>query len=467
MTAGLLREFSILSRDVYGAVKPALEERFIAAFFQSGDRDPVLVFSFKSSLSNESEYSSRLLVTFSGGYSVHIGKPKCTGLGAQFFSGLKFEKMVAERVSSPRIIGSPHPLIGSGQEFSVQWRGFVQMPQGSCSMHLQQDATQDRVRMWINSELVIDQWTSLASFRATSREFLVSSETDEFRHLKIDYSHPYGQPSLILKWSTNDTYISDVPDDKLCLDVAHVQDSPFRVLVVPAAPSILEGRGDGLSMGWVGEMSTFSVVLKDQYGNLRNQGNEDIIVTLATQTSVGEIHTHPDTSISRRAGASQTITYRAPTLEGYHYMFVFVANPGGISSTYYSDLNMSFPIAHATARTIDFSGASRAASLPRDLNFSLSVRWSGFVRPSLVGTYTFFASVTETDERVKLWIDNRLLVTQWSSLKSLELEGTAMLAIAGAYYEVIMEYKHGSKINYGATLKWSSESNIFEELPTW
>eukprot|EP00961_Rhodomonas_salina_P004188 57542-Rhodomonas_salina.2 len=47
------------------------------------------------------------------------------------------------------------------------------------------------------------------------------------------------------------------------------------------------------------------------------------------------------------------------------------------------------------------------------LNASFSVRWAGFLRPSLAQTYTMFTVVSGSDERVKLWVDNQLLIDQW------------------------------------------------------
>ena len=49
------------------------------------------------------------------------------------------------------------------------------------------------------------------------------------------------------------------------------------------------------------------------------------------------------------------------------------------------------------------------------------VRWSGFVSPSVAGVYSFmvnfFNEGNYADDRVKVWIDNTLVIQQWTSLR--------------------------------------------------
>ena len=97
---------------------------------------------------------------------------------------------------------------------------------------------------------------------------------------------------------------------------------------------------------------------------------------------------------------------------------------------------------------------------------SFGVRWSGFIRPSLAQRYTLHAAVVEVDERIKLWVDNRILINQWSSLKSTSLQSTIDFATIGGYYLVLMEYKQVTGPHYGTYLKWSSGANIIQETIT-
>merc|ERR1712216_836498 len=72
-------------------------------------------------------------------------------------------------------------------------------------------------------------------------------------------------------------------------------------------------------------------------------------------------------------------------------------------------------------QTVDFSVTSSTTRAgATTLGTKWSARWTGMVRPSLSETYTFHAGggvgSTAKKERVKLWVDNSLIIHQWSSL---------------------------------------------------
>jgi hypothetical protein len=467
MTAGVHVHLSIQSRDVFGELKPALGDNFIASFYAPLHSKPAHVFSFNASMVGASEYGAQMAVTLSGNYSVHIGKLLAQGAGfqAQFFGQPALQMLLAESVASPNFVGYPHPLIGEGRSFSVRWKGYVHLPQEhSCALYLRLAAVQDRVRMWINSALVIDQWTSLASLLLSASVTTLPNEVDSFRHVQIEFTHPYGHPSLSLQWAAGNSSLSEIPDEKMHAGLEHISSSPFRWTLIPAAAVNLASTGHGLSLGTVGVKSQFTVVSADQYGNLRNK-DDGILVFLSSTNVSGDLFSRPETVVSR-SGARSTVLYRAPTSAGYHYMYAFVANPGGVMATYYSDANMSDPKDHAQVSRIDFSGSNTKPSESLGFNVSWGVRWSGFVRPSLAQVYTMYTVLAGEDERVKLWIDNVLMIDQWASLAGTLPSCTVMFSIIGGFYPVSMEYKQLSGANYGAALTWSQASHIPREAIT-
>ena len=75
------------------------------------------------------------------------------------------------------------------------------------------------------------------------------------------------------------------------------------------------------------------------------------------------------------------------------------------------------------------------------------VRWAGFVSASLSQTYTFSVSMPEHDQasaqlpsRIKLWIDNQLIIDQWSSLTHQSPTGKVTLD-AHSLYDMSLLYK--------------------------
>lgn len=46
-------------------------------------------------------------------------------------------------------------------------------------------------------------------------------------------------------------------------------------------------------------------------------------------------------------------------------------------------------------------------------------RWEGFIHTTTSGMYTFRTVIGGDDERVKLWIDNKMIIDHWTSLNYL------------------------------------------------
>ena len=115
-----------------------------------------------------------------------------------------------------------------------------------------------------------------------------------------------------------------------------------------------------------------------------------------------------------------------------------------------NDFGAGMPVSSSVAPTVDWSAAS-ATSKPTALlnNEEFAVRWVGFVRPSRAQQYTFHMHMNEGnntghDERVKLWIDNSIIIQQWSSLASEEPSGTIAFGRANGYVTTLF----GRKCHY-------------------
>ena len=126
------------------------------------------------------------------------------------------------------------------------------------------------------------------------------------------------------------------------------------------------------------------------------------------------------------------------------------------------------PVKAVREMTVDWSGATATdRPYPQSVtNGEFSVRWTGFFRHTLpVGyTHTFQATLhaatmldnTNTDERVQLWIDNSLVISQWISLDTTDPSGTVSLPVYGDYYRLVMEYKVDATSPRSIQLKWTT-----------
>ena len=111
--------------------------------------------------------------------------------------------------------------------------------------------------------------------------------------------------------------------------------------------------------------------------------------------------------------------------------------------------------------TIDFNwgGDSPGSLIPND-NFS--VRWTGTVTTTAAaGTYAFY---TLTDDGVRLWVDEQLLIDEWHSQSPTEWSGSISL-VADTTYLVKMEYFESGG-GAEATLSWQPPGGVKEVIPT-
>jgi hypothetical protein len=93
--------------------------------------------------------------------------------------------------------------------------------------------------------------------------------------------------------------------------------------------------------------------------------------------------------------------------------------------------------------------------------FSLSFR--GLVKPDVAGTYTFSAEVENADDRVRLWVANRLVMDDWLSLTSLTPSATFAFASDSVLEDIRIEYKTTEScvypyLCYDLKLKWQSSA---------
>jgi len=85
---------------------------------------------------------------------------------------------------------------------------------------------------------------------------------------------------------------------------------------------------------------------------------------------------------------------------------------------------------------------------------NFSIRWTGQIRADYSEKYTFY---TRTDDGVRLWIGNRLLIDAWVA-SGMDNERSATITLrAGSKYNLKMEYYEGTGAA-GAQLRWSSPS---------
>ena len=131
----------------------------------------------------------------------------------------------------------------------------------------------------------------------------------------------------------------------------------------------------------------------------------------------------------------------------------------GITGQYYDNRDLTNLKITRTDPSVNFGwgGGSPGSGIA---NNTFSARWSGFVVPLYSQTYTFY---TTTDDGVRLWVNDQLLIDKWVDQAAKEWSGTIPLT-AGQKYSIKMEYFE----SFGGAesrLRWGSASQAKEIIP--
>ena len=119
-----------------------------------------------------------------------------------------------------------------------------------------------------------------------------------------------------------------------------------------------------------------------------------------------------------------------------------------------------------TDARIDFNwGMTKAVA--QGVNRVFSMRWTGKIQPRYSEAYTFDS---QEDDGLKLWVDGRLLISDWRDHKLTERRASLPLE-AGRKYDIRIEYFNGTDHARDSTgraeahLRWASPSQPLEIIP--
>lgn len=131
----------------------------------------------------------------------------------------------------------------------------------------------------------------------------------------------------------------------------------------------------------------------------------------------------------------------------------------GLLGEYFNNFDLTNRFATRVDATVafDWDTAAPIAGMGVD---TFSVRWTGQVEAELTETYTFH---TLSDDGIRLWVDNQLIINEWYDHSVLEHMGQIDLE-AGVRYDIRIEYYENAGLAV-AELRWSSASQTLEVVP--
>jgi hypothetical protein len=211
-TAGLSSTFAIKSRDQYGNVRRALDDVFIVKIAPPSERSLDLSTKFNYA---EANHVVSYRQTRAGAQLVDAHLRVGLGLQATYYAGNTedlVEKQAVWHMNGENIDFSAaagqrldQASLAAAGAFSVRWHGFLTLPfVQEYTMVPRLGNQSDRIRMWVDSQLVLDQWTSLRSqvpvvnITAEPYHSLPGNEVS----VMLEYRHAQGDAKLALRWAT-------------------------------------------------------------------------------------------------------------------------------------------------------------------------------------------------------------------------------------------------------------------------
>jgi glucose/arabinose dehydrogenase len=209
----------------------------------------------------------------------------------------------------------------------------------------------------------------------------------------------------------------------------------------------------GLGLQLDGQPVTTPLTFESVVGIVRNLGAP------SPQASGGS--TYEFVSWSNGGAATHNIsTPSANTTYTATYRLAGGGTGGGLSATYFDNMNLTGTTVTRIDPTVDFvwGAGSPAPAIAVD---TFSARWTGQVQPQFTQVYTFY---TQSDDGVRLWVNGQQVVNNWTNHATTENSGTISLT-AGQRYDIRMEFfENGGSAT--ARLLWSSASTPKAVIPS-
>jgi hypothetical protein len=342
----------------------------------------------------------------------------------------------------------------TADNFSVRWTG--QLKPIVTGAHTFSTTADDGIRLWVNNQLVIDNWVDQSATTKSSAAIQLTAGV--LYPIKIEYYEHTGSATARLMWAYPGQTQIVVPQLQLYLPAPATNQPPIvnagpdQTIALPASAS-LSGTvtDDGLPSG---------AVVSASWSQMSGPGtvtfaNASAPVTTATFSTSGTYVlrlTASDTALS----ASDDIT--------------IVVNPvpppstSGLSAQYFNDpgtgTHFVTPVLTRVDSTVNFTwGTAAPASGVQADNFS--VRWTGQVQAPVSGSYRF---TTIADDGVRLWVNGQQVVNNWTDQNATTTTSSAVSLTAGVKYTITLEYyEHTGQAT--ARLQWSYPGQSTQVIP--
>ncbi len=432
-----------------------------------------------------------IAITISGKYYTDISLAYVGGLDSTYYQASGgHDRQSPLLARSEETISVNSSDLGIGMDYSqagyeAVWSGHVSIPclsEDSCSEYAKESFTftseitsDDRVKLWLDNRLVIDQWTSLHGVSPTGTIGL--DESGRLWDIIVEYKHAPSNQSAIfnLKWTLNTATprtAAVIPSTHLYRS-APVGSSPYQSRVWPASQAGDYLTFTAMTVLTVGTSSYFTVTARDAFNNPRDFGHLFTFKTYLLGSDIAFFNPTLEngTTTDGLFYATGTSEFQLQQVSEYLSTLVFL-NLGGLQATYYESSGFVPPKRANVVKTVDLCPTTGCGSRPLssnlDANTAFSAVFDGAVMPPVPSTYTLKVTVKDPSDRMRLWIDDVLVIDQWASLFGVSAQASVSMALTNAHYDLTLKYRHVNVgIGYGCRLEWkASTDSSFLVIPS-
>ena len=388
------------------------------------------------------------------------------GLQGEYYDNQDFTNLKLTRVD-PTVnfnwgSGTPDPAIAV-DSFSVRWTGQVKAD--FSEVYTFYTTSNDGVRLWINNQLVINNWTDHS---ATEDSGTVKLEAGQWYPITLEFYEGSGSAVTSLSYSSQSTPKQIIPADHLSSTAVADTVAPAVTSIVPTenATGVAAGENatvsfsEGMDPGTV-NASTFTLVKQGAMTQVASAVTYDALNRKATLNPDADLELGATYVATVKGGASGAKDLAGnPLAADKTWSFSTSARVTGLTGAYYDNQDFTNLKLTRVDPTVNFSW-DKGSPDPTIGVDTFSVRWTGKVKADINEVYTFY---TTSNDGVRLWVNNQLLIDNWTAHSAKQNSGTIALQ-AGQWYTIKLEYYDGTGISV-ITLSYSSPSTPKQIIPS-
>ena len=269
----------------------------------------------------------------------------------------------------------PPGSLPANHPFSVRWSGFFRPYHAQLyTVYAGVSSADDRIRVWIDSSLVVDMWLKLSG-KDVSATVKIAGGT-VLSNVVVEYKHSTGAMGASLRWYDTVTTSDNLPEIQFMYhQVSDLISKLFDLTVVagPICAATSSIRGSGLTIATAGQESLFTIVPRDHFHNLAPTKQLEISIS-TDKTNQEEI-----TASIQLPSLEHAVRF-VPFIAGTKILRVSVLEVGGLWATYYDGILFNKPVISVWDNSVDhlWGKSSPGFGLPADY---FSVRWIGYLTP--------------------------------------------------------------------------------------